>query len=226
MAERPLTFEEGEYYHVYNRGVDKRRIFFSKGDWTHFQRLLFLRNTASDKKINLIRLAHDSVFQETPGTEPLVDILAYALMENHFHLLLHERVQNGISTFMRKLLTSYAMYMNKKYDRTGPLMCRPFRAKHIDSDEYLRWIISYIHLNPLDQIAPNWKEHGIDDPVAASALLENYRYGSYIDYIHPQRPETTILNKHALPIDITDVDNLDGLLAEYTAQSYFDTKMF
>ncbi len=227
--ERKEPFETGEFYHVYNRGVNKYKIFFSKGDWDHFQRLLYLRNTTSDSKLNINRLKKEDtykVFQGSPGT--LVDIIAYAFMDNHFHILLKEKQEGGITKFMSRLMTSYSMYMNKKYDRSGPLMCRPFRSKHIDSDEYLRWVITYIHLNPIEQIEPKWKDNGIHDLKSAQEFLKKYSYSSYQDYFVSRqgspgdevRQESAILNKDALPIDISDLDNLREMLQEYAKHEY------
>ncbi len=213
--ERIAVFEPNNFYHVYNRGIDKRKIFFSKGDWTHFQRLLYIRNINSSRKINLSRIKNESlrrVFQGSPGT--LVDIIAYAFMDNHFHLLLKEKQKGGVSRFMSKLLTSYAMYMNKKYNRTGPLMCRPFRAKHVDGDEYFRWLISYIHMNPIDQIEPSWEESGIADKKGVMKFLQKYKYSSYYDYFVGERDESLILNKAALPIDIDNLENLSEMLEQ------------
>jgi putative transposase len=79
-------------------------------------------------------------------------------MPNHFHILAKEIIENGISTYMRKLLTAYSMYFNKKYKRTGKLYEGVFKSVHIDKDEYLKYIYSYIHLNPAKLINKNWKE--------------------------------------------------------------------
>ncbi|MCD5384607.1 MAG: transposase, partial [Candidatus Pacebacteria bacterium] len=238
VMERHVPFEEGEYYHVYNRGVDKRKIFFSEGDWNHFMWLLFARNSeghiraprkkpqANGQRGSLTILPMDA------NRETLVDICAYALMDNHFHLLLKEKQEGGISKFMGKLLTAFALYMNTKYDRTGPLMCRPFRAKHIDSDEYLRWVISYIHLNPVDQVEPKWKEFGVSSLKETQEFLSKYKYSSYSDYFTigqrgslTTRQEGAIINKDALPIDISDLDNLKEMLEEYSSHAYLDEEI-
>ena len=97
-------------------------------------------NNDSNNKIRYDRIKDDFNFYKMAqgSLGPLVEIVAYAQMDNHFHLLIKEIQDSGIVKFMSKLLTAYSTYMNKKYDRTGPLMCRPFRAKHVDSDEYFR----------------------------------------------------------------------------------------
>src|SRR3989344_2030506 len=91
----------------------------------------------------------------------LVSVLAYCLMPNHFHLVLRQKNQDGITLFMRKLATAYAMYFNTKYDHSGVLFQCRYKSKHVNTDAYLRWIFSYVHLNPLEIIQPEWKERGI-----------------------------------------------------------------
>jgi len=214
--ERHISFEVGEFYHIYNRGIDKRKIFFSTGDWVHFQRLLFICNNSSSQRLQISRIKKLSLSEigKLRDGNKLVDVAAYAMMPNHFHLVLKEKMENGITEFMRKLMTSYVMYMNKKYDRTGGLMCRPFRSKHINSDEYFRWLMSYIHLNPLDQIKPGWKDGGsLDSKKEVQKFLENYRYSSYRDYFVLNRDESLVLSKEALPIDISDLEAIPEMLS-------------
>lgn len=210
---RNIQFAPGEYYHIYNRGVDKNKIFFSQGDWKYFQRLLFLRNDA-DGHLRPQR-CRDKKLNEINNFTPLVDIQAYALLPNHFHLLLSERETGGITTYMKRLSTSYAMYMNTKYNRSGPLMCRPFRAKHVDSDTYMRWVISYIHLNPVEYLQPDWEEEGIEAVDGLHQHLLEYPYSSYRDYYGPERDESLIINKSSLPFFISDLEDPQKMLAEY-----------
>jgi len=208
--ERSLSFTEGEFYHIYNRGIDKNRIFFSPGDWKHFQRLLFLRN--GDKYVKPNRVQGVPLDTIDRG-DSLVDICAYAMMPNHFHLILFEKQEGGISKFMLQFMTSYSMYMNKKYDRTGPLMCRPFRSKHVDSDEYFRWLISYIHLNPIDLVEKDWKEGGVSDLKLAQKHVNTYEYSSYMDYFIESRDLSAILNKKSLPIDVQDLESVTNMIS-------------
>ena len=211
--ERHVSFTPGEHYHVFNRGVNQAKIFLSDGDWRYFQRLLHLRNDA-EGHVRPDR-CKDMALAEIEVERPLVNIQAYSLMPNHFHLLLSEVEPGGISTYMRRLLTSYSMYINKKYQRSGPLMCRPFRSKHVDGDDYLRWLISYIHLNPLDVHQNDWKEQGIADLGTASAFLRDYQYSSYPDYFTTERDVGHVLNKESLPIFISELEDLQNMLNTY-----------
>lgn len=207
--DRLTPFAEGEYYHIYNRGVDKRKIFFSAGDWKHFQFLLFIRN--SEKYMKPARVLGES-WDTIERADTLVDICAYSFMPNHFHLLLREKQEGGTSKFMAKLLTSFSMYMNKKYDRTGPLMCRPFRAKHVDTDEYFRWLISYIHANPIELIEEDWKKKMVKNPKESAQFLREYVYSSYYDYfVDTNRQQGLILNKDILPIETKDLESVEKM---------------
>jgi len=116
--QRNLSFSVGEFYHIYNRGVDKRVIFLDSYDKDRFIKLLFMCN--SEKPI-IYRDIKDITLGKLDLGDPLVSIGAYCLMDNHFHLLVKEIQENGLSKFMNKLLTGYAMYFNIKYDRKGAL---------------------------------------------------------------------------------------------------------
>src|SRR3989344_4623952 len=125
MSLRRVAFVLGEYYHLYNRCNSKLNINF--------------RNVIDVTKEVL-------VFERR---ETLVDIGAFCLMPNHFHLLLREKEDGNISLFMKKLLTAYVMYFNKKYERTGSLFEGKFKSEPVREDNYLKYLFSYIHLNPI-----------------------------------------------------------------------------
>ncbi len=200
MSREVNFFTEGEYYHLYNRGVEKREIFSSDYDRNRFLMLLYLCNSKEN--------VHISNLKDTPLYEvlkiskqtSLVDVGAYCLMPNHFHLLIKEKETGGVSKFMQKLSTAYTMYFNKKYERSGSLFQGVFRAEHCDSDNYLKYIYAYIHLNPIKLIQKNWKEEGIKDLQKAEKQLNNYKYSSYKDYCgETSRPEKNILDTIAFP---------------------------
>lgn len=197
MTTRNLKFSVDEYYHVYNRGTDKREIFLEDKDRDRFIKLLFIGNCS--KAINFRDIPKGLPFAEFERGETLIDIGAYVLMPNHFHILIREKVEGGLSIFMNKILTSYSMYFNKKYKRTGRLFEGSFKAKHIDQDEYLKYLFAYIHLNPVKIIDPEWKEKGIQDKIKAEKYLLNYEYSSYLDYLNIDRIQNKILNKESFP---------------------------
>jgi len=194
--ERKFNFSLDEYYHIYSRGTDRREIFLNNGDRERFLRLLYLLNT--NKSIRFNNYKGLSFSQITRGN-PRTAIGAYCLIPNHFHLLLRETEEGGISAFMGKLLTAYSMYFNKKYKRTGGLFESTFRAQHVDNDNYLKYLFAYIHLNPVKLIEPEWKEKGITNQRAAEEFLKKYRYSSYEDHMGSEREESLILSKEIFP---------------------------
>lgn len=128
------------YYHVYNRGVEKRKIFLDEEDYTVFLGLIKKYLTGTNKNLKNRHLFNNL------GTE--VSLLSYCLMPNHFHLLLFQKTSDGITKLMRRVTTGYVMYFNNKYDRVGGLFQGRYKAAHINGDTYLHHISRYIHLNP------------------------------------------------------------------------------
>jgi len=209
--QRKFQFETGECYHIFNRGVEKRTIFQDEGDWTRFQNLLYLAN--GDKPL-VFKLLQGLPLEQERGAAH-ASIIAYALIPNHFHIIGREDKDGGLSRLMGKLSTSYSMYFNVKYARSGPLLCRPFRARHINSDDYFRWVLSYVHLNPLDIMEPGWSEKGEIDFDRAVEFLQSFSYSSYPDYFLAKRPATRIINKDALPVEISDLESVQEMLEEF-----------
>ncbi|MDO8514651.1 MAG: transposase [bacterium] len=195
---RSIEFGAGEYYHIYNRGTEKRDIFMRRNDYRRFLALLYLANQNEATELKLQGRTLEEITEPRKGAQ-LVEIVAYCLMPNHFHLLIHEIADGGISKFMQKLTTGYTMYFNKQNERSGSLFQGKFKATHIDDDRYLQYLISYIHLNPIKLIEPKWKEAGIADKARAERYLETYVLSSYLDYLGKERPERMILTREALP---------------------------
>ena len=197
MSQRKVSFVSGEYYHVYNRGNSKQKIFLDENDYLRFIGLLFVCNSSKNfkidnfsKKENLLNFLRD---------KEIVNIGSYCLMPNHFHILITEIGEGNISRFMQKLSTAYAMYFNKKYQRSGSLFEGKFKAEHASSDKYLKYLFSYINLNPVKLIEPKWKEQGIKNRAKFLDYLNKYSYSSYQDYIGKTRIENKILNKSMFP---------------------------
>src|SRR3989339_783003 len=147
--ERKEKFIQDEFYHIFNRGVEKRTIFQNTSDYKRFMALLYLANSNQTVEFrnNSYGNSFNEIFKQDRG-EQLVAIGAYCLMPNHFHLLLTPLVNGGISKFMLKLQTGYSMYFNKKNERVGALFQGVFKSQYINEDKYLRYIYAYIHLNP------------------------------------------------------------------------------
>ncbi len=214
--ERKVSFAVGEFYHLYNRGVEKRVIFMDDDDHKRFVSLLSVCN--SHESINLSEHyqfggTYNDLFQ-TPKS-PLVAIGAYCLMPNHFHILAREISEKGISKFMLKLATAYSMYFNAKYARKGRLYEGTFRAKHATDDPYLKYLFAYIHLNPVKLIEPEWKKHHIKDREAAKKFITSYPYSSYQDYIHRERIEKNILTQKEFPDYFSSKTEFDDYIDDW-----------
>lgn len=224
MSIRKVPFIVGEYYHIYNRGTDKRALFLDNYDYNRFLALLYICNNSDYLNMRNI-FNKGKAFVEIfsiKRSNILVDIGVYTLMPNHFHILILEKTESGISKFLQKLSTAYSMYFNNRYERRGSLLEGKFKAKHIDNDPYLNWIFSYIHTNPVKLIEPNWKEGGIFDPVKVKDFIDDYKYSSYYDYFINNRPESTILNKTAFPNNFSHLNSnsFDGLVQNFKENDY------
>lgn len=147
---RKLHFETGEYYHIYNKGVDKRSIFSDSYDFGRFLESMEEFNTP-DPVGSLYELSFKERSLSLGGrgakSGKLVDIIAFCLNPNHFHLILRQKVDGGISKFLLKLGGGYGWYFNNKYTRSGTLFQGRFKAVHVDSNEYLLYLSAYVNLN-------------------------------------------------------------------------------
>jgi putative transposase len=172
MPKRAVTFFPGEYYHICNRGVDGRDIFIDQFDADRMVTGMVLFNQKepigsiyqqSFKKGNQLS------YPVTKLEDRLVDIICYCFNPNHFHLILRERVENGVVRFMHDFAGGYARYLNCRHTRTGVLYQGRFRANHISTNEYLLWASAYVNLN--DQV------HQLGYPVTK---LVRSSWGEYV----------------------------------------------
>jgi len=199
MSVRKVVFGVDEFYHLYSRGNDKRKIFLTDSDYQRFICLLYAANSSTPIHLSDLHQWSSEVWEQKRA-ETLVDIGAYCLMPNHFHLLVREKKEGGITAFMQKLLTSYSLYFNLKHKRTGKLFEGPFQATHVDDDPYLQYLYAYIHLNPVKISNPDgWPDKIVQNITTAKAFLNDYAHSSYHDYLGRPRQEKAILNPNAFP---------------------------
>jgi putative transposase len=166
---RKTIFVGNEFYHIYNRGVDKRIIFNDKHDLRRFFQSVIEFNTV--KPIGSI---YQNSFNKNSGShisKPLVQIIAYCFNPNHFHFILAQLEDRGIEKFMHKLGTGYTRYFNDKYDRSGSLFQGTFKANHISSNEYLLHAGVYVNLN--------YKIHKLK-------MGRDLYHSSWDEYLHPE----------------------------------------
>ena len=218
---RKDPFVTGEYYHIYNRGIDKRIIFKSKKDYERFIMLLYLANSDDSFRLDNILNKQHKTFGEAlvlDKDEPLVSIGAWCLMTNHFHLLIRQEVDGGVTKFMRKLGVGYSMFFNIKYQRKGALFGGLFKSKLIGVDDnYMRQLFGYIHINPLEIEFPEWKDKINKSSVNINMkkFLESYQYSSYLDYIGEDRIEKNIINPKNFPDYFQNSQSFQDFIENY-----------
>jgi putative transposase len=173
---RKIQLVENEYYHIYNRGVDKRDVFLSDPDY-----LRFLQSMKEFNSIDPIGSLYEKYLQEKKSENPngslastteaklpgLVEIICYCLNPNHYHFILKQLAEKGIEKFMQRLGTGYTKYFNQKYKRSGSLFQGTFKSSQIKSGALL-YLSAYVNCNS--------EVHGI-------ARAEEYRWSSYSDYL-------------------------------------------
>lgn len=162
------SFEENSYWHVFNRGVDKRKIFLDEDDFKIFKYYLYIYLSPIDAILKIypqlpLRVQRNNLNDQA-------DLIAYCLMPNHFHFLLGQKSKTAISKLMKQVSNAYTRFFNAKYDRVGSMMQGRFKAVRIKTDEQLVHVSRYIHLNP----------------VSANLVkdLRYYKWSSYNGYIN------------------------------------------
>lgn len=201
---------ENSFYHVYNRGVEKRTIFEDAQDYKVFLNYLKLYlEPPEETKPREVKINNKTFLVPSHKLNNFnnnIELIAYCLMPNHFHLLLYQKEKKAIEFFMRSLGTKYSQYFNKKYERVGYLFQGTYKAVLIEKDEYLLHLSRYIHLNP--------KESPL-----------RYLYSSYGDYlsiiktkwVKPER----VLNyfKAAQKVSMKDMLSYQSFVQDYYEDS-------
>ena len=193
MSSRKFSLVPGEYYHVYNRGVDKRPVFKSRYDVERFLQCMNEFNT----KDPIGSLYENSFAKKSQiiSNKPLLAFVAYCLNPNHYHFLVTPLIEKGIETFMHRLGTGYTMFFNEKYKRSGSLFQGRFKASHVNSNEYLLHVSAYINLNDKTHqlggstsklVRSSWSEYTLSDPKRVcdkNIILEQFKTpGEYRDF--------------------------------------------
>jgi hypothetical protein len=170
---RKMPFANNEFYHVYNRGVDKRKVFLDNFDYSRFLKSIEEFNCPDpigslyEKHLREKKNGGSTSTMEVEPPKPLVEFICYALLPNHYHFILKQIAEKGIEKFMQRLGTGYTMHFNKKYRRTGALFGGRFKSSHI-SPHKLLYLSAYVNCNA--------EVHGI-------STAENWHWCSFPDYI-------------------------------------------
>ncbi|MEK7606739.1 MAG: transposase [Patescibacteria group bacterium] len=226
MPYRKEEFANGEYYHVMNRGMDGSTIFRDQFDYKRFLEGLGEFNTDKPITIQLARklIKIDTRCLSNPSAQKLVQILCYCLLPNHFHILIKQVVDGGVSLFMRKLCNGFAKYINIRHERMGHLFQGPFRAVRIKSDAHFMHISRYIHLNTFDLQYPEWREGKINDWAKALEFLEQYPWSSYPFY--KEIRNSTICDSKEILTMFGGIGNYEKFLKEWTRRGSIDVHSF
>ncbi len=182
------VYAEGNYYHVYNRGVNTELIFIDDLDYRYFLSLFkqrLCREQARDKTRRPIAHFYTDV-----------ELVGYCLMPNHYHLLLYLKEKSGIESLMRSVMTAYSGYFNKKYSRRGKLFQNHFLASRITSDEYLLHVSRYIHLNALDV-----GREATEYPYSSVRYFSGERFA---EWVHPEHIVDSALERSWYISDLDD----------------------
>lgn len=166
---RNLIFSKEEYYHIYNRGVDKRSIFDDPQDLLRFLQTMHEFNTLEAEGGIYIKSFKEKKKLRSSASK-LVRFVTYCLNQNHYHFILQPLVDNGIQKFMHRLSTGYTKFYNEKYKRSGVLFQGKYKAKHISSNNYLLHLSVYINLN-------NRVHENLNEP-----WLEDFKFSSFKEY--------------------------------------------
>lgn len=142
MPRNSIPLVTGEKYHIYNRGTDKRVIFNEKQDYLRFYRSLNLFNT-SKPSVNFLHASKQKIYSE----DRIVQIHAYCILPNHYHLILEQLQDGGISEFMKRLSVGYTGYFNEKNERKGVLFQGGYKRLLINSDEQFNYLFAYVNEN-------------------------------------------------------------------------------
>ena len=208
-----VYIKEG-FYHIYNRGVEKRTIFENDQDYKVFLKYLkeYLLPPQEAQKLKKTVTLKGGSFKGIPrqlkNYYQKIDLLAFCLMPNHFHLLVKQHTENAIEKFMRSLATRYSLYFNKKYDRVGSLFQGHYKASLITKEPYLLHLTRYIHLNPLEY----------NDEIKNA-------YSSYADYLGLRnttwiKPDTILafFNNKTLP-EVNKINSYKNFVEKYKKDS-------
>ena len=195
-----MPFIVGKWYHCYNTSIEKRISFIDSQDYQRFLELLYLANDEFPLRRNDIG---ERVFEEVlsiPRGKRIVAIGAFCLMQNHFHLVLQEVVEGGITTFMRKIGTAYTLYFNARHKRAGNLFLKPFKSLPVPTERSLQNLIHYVHTNPAVLYEPEWKINHVVDPQFLEEHLLAYPYSSLGAHIDVSVPTRALLDSERIPV--------------------------
>ena len=207
---RKKEFANNQYYHIYNRGTDKRKVFLDNLDYHRFLLSMELMNDEKDglmiawrdyKTTNPSADLESFLRLNLRERKPLVNFVCYSVLPNHYHFILEQISEKGIEKFMQRLGTGYTMYFNKKNKRTGALFQGRFKATHIKATHHLQYLSAYVNCN--------CEVHGI-------ARAEVYRWSSFPEFIGKRKKGLCEVGKKIILDDFNGAEDYKKFAKENT----------
>lgn len=199
-----ISFSRNCIYHIYNRGVEKRNTFTEEKDYLRFLSDLQQFNNPQ-MTLNNGRAIEQGLIGVRLQSKKLVEILAFCLMPNHYHLMLRQKMENGITEFMHKMGTGYTNYFNLRYNRVGPLFQGKFKAVLLKKENHFLYLPHYIHANPLELAEENKKNMD---------FLKTYRWSSLFDYLEDKKTSLPTIDRKFLLECSGGIENFINSLKE------------
>lgn len=211
-----------EIIHVLNRGVDKRKIFLKEKDYLRFVHNLFIFNDSKNINNNIHLFQKHHIDIGCRYRDILVNIYAFCLMPNHYHLLISPVSDKGISHFMKKINMGYAKYFNKKYNRSGALFQGKYKSITVNREDHFLYLPYYIHFNPLDLSFPEWRNNKIKNHKKALNFIGKYRWSSHLDYTGKEN-FPLIINKDFLLGVFDGVEKYNNSVKQFIKEMEFNS---
>ena len=216
---RLVNFVNGQVYHIYNRGVRKDLLFYRDSDYVRWENLLswcsnysypFSSYVQGLKSLSKEKASLDAyqerIKKEYRYSRPLVNILCYIEMPNHFHLVLEQNVESGISLFMQKLSIAYAMYLNSKYELSGSAFQGKYKFVHVETDAQLVQLLKYMLLNPVVAL------------IVSILNLKKYKWSALKEYLG--NTDKMIIDTTKLPSVFINPQELLNFLKEESGSGF------
>jgi len=222
---RKEKFVAGEYYHVYNRILFNTPLFKNTGNCDRLSQAFLLANsTQSTQAFQFLRNNQNATIEDAleiaKSGEKLVDVVCYVIMPDHYHLLLKEKINGGITSFIHKCNISVAKYINIKTKRRGPLFENLFKSKHIANNEYLLHLSLYIHLNPLDFLeGKQWREHKIKNWDQVKDKLIYYPYSSLKNFLNKNPKDKITSGIEIITNQFKNIEEYELFLRNWSGES-------
>ncbi len=194
MPKRKIPLVSGYYYHIYNRGIDKSTIYYSHRDYKRFMHTLWYYRysnlTCSYRRFSSELTIEDrnALTKDLISTnKKMVDVITYCLMPNHYHIIVKQLVDGGVSKYIGNVQNSYARYFNTRRNRDGSVFSSRFKNKLIETDESLKHLIRYVLLNPYSSAYINSKEE-----------IFTYKYSSVVEIVKPQTHSVQLTERNVI----------------------------